>query len=406
MKVVILSNWLDTNGQNARYVRAAERWGDDPEVLKVLAIGKYDPAGVAARFAEAASKVEGPLVIREAHRAVYDVLQFPGDIKWERGNDRMVRALAAEADLIHLNNSPVTYQRLKLTDKPALLHHHGSLFRKDPQYMLGIARRHGMLQAVSTVDLMEPAPELLHWLPTAYDGDMLKAVRKENKRKADGKLRVVSCPTNPVYKSTEALEAAVKALQDEGLPVELVIAADLPWAEALAIKATADVVFDQVMFGYGCNGVEAWGMGLPVIAGGQPWTLAKMREMWGDLPFYEATEQTIVSAIRAMLDKDTRKEYAAKGTAHFARYHAERPALERLAELYRMALLQKHKASDKLEQAVTFVNPRKRSIYHPREMRKLVWEQGSLTTDDLDVVERLRGFERRHPSSGIREVSA
>lgn len=402
---MILSNWLDTNGQNARYVRAAERWGSDPDVLRVMALAKQDIAGVVSRFAAAASKDEElGLVLREAHRAnVY--MDFPGDILWTHQNDRMVRQLAKEADLIHLNNSTVAYHRLRL-DQPSLLHHHGSLLRKSHAWLFAEARRYGMLQAVSTVDLMEYDPQRLHWLPTAYDGDMLRAVRKEQRRKADGLLRIVSCPTNPVYKSTEALKAAVAGLQAEGLPIELVLVEGQRWEYALRTKASADVVFDQVMFGYGCNGVEAMGMGIPLIAGGQPWTLAKMRELWGDLPFYVASETSIADAIRAMLDAKVRREYAAKGKAHFERFHAERPALLRLVELYHMAQEKRVEASPTLPQPVTFVNPKRMKVYHPRGEGLLHWPNGQLVSDDFDVVQRLRAIEAKRPRWGIREVAA
>jgi hypothetical protein len=152
---------------------------------------------------------------------------------------------------------------------------------------------------------------------------------------------VVTCPTNREIKSTDALEAAVRTLQAEGLPVELLVVTGRPWAESLAVKATADIYFDQVGLGYGCNAVEAWGMGIPVIAGADLWTLAQMRKVWntGDLPFYRATADSIVDALREMVEvADLRAEYSVKGLAHVNKYHAEKPALARLAELYGMAI--------------------------------------------------------------------
>jgi hypothetical protein len=264
-----------------------------------------------------------------------------------------------------------------------------------------------MVSAVSTIDLMEPAPDRLHWLPTAYNGAELQAVRKANKRPPDGKLRIVSCPTNPIYKSTSALVAAVARLQREGMNVELILAENMRWEDALKIKATADVVFDQVMFGYGCNGVEAWGMGLPVIAGGQPWTLAKMTELWGELPFYVATEDTIAEAIVAMSSAETRKEYTAKGLAHFKRFHAERPALTRLAELYSMAMNRKITEQEyRLDVPVAFMNPQHRPIFDHRSGKRLAWENGVLATDDPELVHRLKAYEKRRPRWGIKEVVA
>lgn len=338
---MILSAALDTNGQNYRYVTASQKWGTDAGVLKALAVGDYDPASVVGRFQAAADKF-GELRIRSAHRSHHIYQSMPADIEWDNTNQRLVRDLALSADIIHLNNSWRPLQKLKLTrlHKPLLLHHHGSLFRSDPKGMLFRARQWRMIQAVSTVDLMRVAPELLHWLPTAYDVDWLQAFGKEHRDEHDG-IRVISAPTNREFKSTALLEAAVAKLQKDGLNVELVLVEGRPWAECMAIKASADIYFDQVLLGYGCNAVEAWGMGIPVIAGADEWTLTKMREVYGNanLPFYEATTSTIAEAIADLAThKAKRTAYAKRGLAHVRKFHDERPALTRLAELYRMTL--------------------------------------------------------------------
>jgi len=93
---VILSNALDTNGQNARYVSAARKHGEHERIMKALAIGNYDPAGVAERFRLASEKLGG-LELRAAHRttAYFD---FPIDMVWTKTNEREIREIAAEAD--------------------------------------------------------------------------------------------------------------------------------------------------------------------------------------------------------------------------------------------------------------------------------------------------------------------
>ncbi len=355
LRALIVSSALDTNGQNARYGVAAERWGSDPAVLKALIVGLYDPADVAGRYREAAAKSDG-LSIRTAHRSEA-YFEFPHDIRWRQGTHEEVQQLANECDVVHLNNSEVAYRRLSLGKlrKPALLHHHGTLFRDNPAPLLAIAKRFHMVQAVSTVDLMRPAPDLLHWLPTAYDLDALAKIRAEHRREPDGMVRVLSAPTRPDLKSTDALRAAVATLQAEGLPVELEVITKRPWRESLEAKARADIYFDQVAVpkldypgGYGCNAIEAWGMGLPVVAGADEWTLDKMAEVFdgsedyglgGPIPFYVATEDTIADRLRELVeDAELRKSVALAGQRHAQRFHAEKPALVRLAELYGMAI--------------------------------------------------------------------
>src|SRR6476469_9484152 len=150
MEALILSYALDTNGQNARYVRAAEKHGD--AVLNSLAIGKADPGGVVGRLQEAANKGD-VLHIRSAHRATA-YFEFPTDIIWTRRTEQAIRELIMAADVIHLNNSEMAYKHFTIR-KPALLHHHGSLFRNNPERMLDVAKRWRMQQAVSTIDLQK-----------------------------------------------------------------------------------------------------------------------------------------------------------------------------------------------------------------------------------------------------------
>jgi hypothetical protein len=357
LDVLIVSAALDTNGQNARFARAAQRWGSDPDILKALVVGEYDPANVGNRYAAASADAEG-LSIRAAHVSEA-YFEFPVDIRWSRANHPEVQKLADECDVVHLNNSPYPYKKLKLARqrKPALLHHHGSLLRNRGVEMVADARRYAMVEAVSTIDLLRWAPDAT-WQPTAYDLDELAAVREQHRRPDDGLVRIVSCPTNAEYKSTALLEAAVKQLQADGLPVELVLVSGKRWAEALAIKATADIYFDQVAVpaidypgGYGCNAVEAWAMGISVVAGADEWTTARMRSEWNlrgntPLPFYPATQDTIIDALRALVTKgaDYREEWADTGYRHVATHHAEKPALARLAELYGKALAKQQAA--------------------------------------------------------------
>lgn len=417
MNALIVSTALDTNGQNYRYAQAAERWGADPSVLKALIAGIYDPADVAGRFRGAANKLGG-LAIRTAHssEAYFD---FPRDVRWTRSNHRQVQQLADEADIIHLNNSPHAYYKLRQAQrrKPALLHHHGTLFRNNPPPLLRDAARFHMIQAVSTIDLKRPAPDLLHWLPTAYDLDMLAAIGRENRRKPDGLIRVVSAPTNRAIKSTDALEAAVARLKAEGLPVELVIVTGRPWAECLAIKATADIYFDQVGLGYGCNAIEAWGMGIPVVAGADDWTLAAMRSEWNlksnrALPFHVATEATIADAIRELATSaELRASVAARGRKHAEKYHAERPALARLAELYAMAIAEKRAHRDEPYQDVTPLDPgtfttERKTLQLRIASHTVTFVDGTAVVDDPRIAQRVRRLATMHPRYKIREVIA
>lgn len=348
MDVLMVGVALDTNGQKHRFVEAARRWGEDETVTRALIAGDWDGAGIPARLAAASSK-GGKLAIRSAHRATA-YFDFPLDIRWDRTSHAEVQTLADEADVIHLTNEPRAYFQLHQARlrKPAVLHHHGTLFRSQHERLLADGRRLHMVQAVSTLDLKRYAPDELHWLPAPIDVDAMRAIREANRRPDDGRVRIVTCPTNFDLKSTRLLEEAVAQLGRDGLLVDLVVVTGRTWAEALAVKATADIYFDQIAApaigypgGYGCNAIEAWAMGLPVVAGADEWTTAAMRQEIGTdiLPYAEASADTLVDVLRRLVGSATRrKTYAQLGERHVEKFHAEKPALRRLAKLYGMAI--------------------------------------------------------------------
>lgn len=320
MRVLIIASGADPNAEGMRYKAAADRHGG-------------------AQIRAAITSTHG------YKRQPYDVLVT--------GNAGAVRRLWADADLIHLQNRVQAYDRFDDgAGKPAILHHHGHAFRTDPEPLLARARRSGWPQAASTLDLVEIAPDEITWLPTPYDLDALAALRRQHQREPDGVVRIAHAPTFRTLKSTDEVIAAVDALQAEGLPVELDLIEHVTWSECLRRKASADIYVDQLLLGYGCNAIEAWGMGLPVVAGVDPERAAwvnhpipsttrgrMLHEFGGALPFAEASPDSLVDVLRELVTSaELRADWALRGMAHVARFHGQRPALERLLALYERAV--------------------------------------------------------------------
>ena len=156
-------------------------------------------------------------------------------------------------------------------------------------------------------------------------------------------VKVAHAPTQRKIKGTEAFLRAVKRLQDEGHEIELDLIERVSWAECLRRKASADIYYDQTLLGYGNNAIEAWGMGIPVIAGAQERTLAEMRKRFSnELPFYQATEGTIYEALKALVQSaDLRAEYSERGLSHVRRFHDQKVVVEQLKDVYTRALTRK-----------------------------------------------------------------
>jgi predicted SnoaL-like aldol condensation-catalyzing enzyme len=310
--------------------------------MKVLSIHKgQDTGGQGWRMTQAFRRYAPDWTFHSAYAPnVFFYIAYPQDVIWEKDN---VINLWKEADVVHLHNNFATAQIMERatgirhynyrtqSGKKAVVHYHGTAFRTNPKPFLHEQRKRKVLGLVSTLDLWLMAPHDTEWLPAPYDLDWLASLRSSHTGK---KVRVAHAPTDRGWKSTEAFLAAAARIPE--IQVDLI--EGVTWKECLARKAKADVYFDQVKLGYGCNSIEAWGMGIPVIAGGQPDTLSEMERRFGELPFYTATEDSIYDALLAMTDPATRDEYGQLGLRHVQRWHDDAKVVEQLKDVYQRAV--------------------------------------------------------------------
>ena len=119
---------------------------------------------------------------------------------------------------------------------------------------------------VSTPDLLEFVPGG-EWLPQPIDlHQITAAAAAAGDFAAHGRFTVAHAPSNRMIKGTAYLEAAVEKLQDKGLPIELMLIENMPYAQALTHCSRADLVVDQLLVGsYGQFAVEMMALGKPVI---------------------------------------------------------------------------------------------------------------------------------------------
>lgn len=320
MKILNLSLGQDTGGQQMRLARAWQRYFPEDRYISVT-----------------------------SRHTFYEIQHM-----LEKG--QLFNEWWPEADVVHLNNDLMyiaRYRELLRMPKPLVIHHHGTMYRTRPEYHLHALRRYNATAICSTVDLWAIAPDETRWLPQAYETEELMGYRNAAlvDRPDDGILRIAHAPTHRVIKSTKALIQAVNRLRLLGAKVELDIIEGVSNVQCLERKARADVFVDQLLLGYGCNAVEAWGMGIPVIAGVDPErcgpiirqqipadTESRMLEQWGRYPFMEATEETLAAALSRMLKPEVRQQYSAIGTEHFMKHHEAQKVVTTLRGIYLEAL--------------------------------------------------------------------
>lgn len=311
MKVLVLSGGADTGGQGIRIRTAFQRFRPDWEVRSVTAGRNY--------------------------------MDYDEDVFWASNADDILR-LYEKADVVHVRNTFDAHRRFEKKrggrkHKPVVIQHHGSMFRTDHRYLIRQARELRAVQLVSTIDLLKYAPGELEWLPIPHDLDELAGIRAATERDPD-KIVIHHSPTNRKIKDTSLFEKVGDALMDAYPNVECRVVERVSWAENLRLKAEADIVYDQLQLGWGNNALEAWGMGIPVVAGVvDPVARGLMLDvLGGELPIVEADAQTLYTVLEGLVvDAQARATAGARGLAYVRRWHDHEVVVQRLVAAYERA---------------------------------------------------------------------
>lgn len=301
MKLLILSPGQDIAGQGIRIKRAFDKFSD------------WD--------------------VRAMHTSE-TYIKYPRDLRFDQA---VGEELYAAADVVHHNDRLHFYGKLG-GKKPTVLHHHGSLLRDTGAGARAMGKRVGATELVSTVDLLDEAPTA-SWVPAPFDIDWLRD--KYGTRPKRGPLRIGHAPTNRAIKSTDLIMEALRGYAEtDGITPELI--EGVQWVVCLSRKGLCDVYVDQLKLGYGCNTIECWAMGIPVIAGWEdPRDRERFLEQTGetDVPFFEATEANVAEKIGELMDNpQLRKEYGERGRAFAEKFHSEEAVVARLRPIYEATL--------------------------------------------------------------------
>lgn len=292
--------------------------------LNILQLARWDWAGCAYMLARAITE-HTPHKARAVRWKADSTFGFPADIVSPK-KQQLVQ-LWNWADVVHIHDSaPIPHD---FPPKPVVLTMHGSKYRNSPDKFHRLAARRGWLFTVATPDLtsIHGAP----WMPDTRFG-------LPKRRPITGKFTVIHCPSIRANKGTKHVLAAMEGLAD--VPeVEFKLIENMTWSQCVAFKAGIErgVLIDQFEWGYGCNAIEAWRYGLPVIANATGESREAHLKLFRTFPFYEAQPHEIEAAVRALLKPRVYKQYSVRGQKHVERYHAPEAAARRAIYLYRRA---------------------------------------------------------------------
>jgi hypothetical protein len=259
------------------------------------------------------------------------------------------------ADLVHMNSTLAGHHWYdRGQGKPTIIMHHGfhyDHFSQTIHEVVAEAAEIGATQVGSTVNLEllaplgPPGPTSVTWTPTPYNLPTLADMRRTlYQPHPAGLIRVAHAPTDRAVKSTEAFISAMSSLKSRGFPVEMVLIERQTWAETMQTKAkSAEILVDQLNLGYGCNAIEAWALGIPVIGAvnAHPDWRAHMQARFGleesptGLPMLETDENGLEKAIATLvMSEAARFAWATIGRAHVERHHSEVAVVKLLSSIY------------------------------------------------------------------------
>jgi hypothetical protein len=286
--------------------------------LRILQLAQWDWAGCAAMLAQALNE-HTPHIARSVRWKEEGTFDFPTDIV--APSQDTLRKFYEWADVIHIHDSAPIPRNFE--PKPTVITMHGSKYRKSPKKYRNIAANRNWFLTVATPDLtgVHGAP----WMPDTRTG--LPAPIH-----TIGEFTVLHCPSIRANKGTEAVLRARDAL--DGVRFELV--EDVTWQECLRTKAQfkRGVLVDQFEWGYGCNAIEAWAYGMPVISNAIGRNERAFDSLFGYFPFLRATPDSLVEAIKRLRDPITYQQFQGIGIGHYQRYHNPKATAGIACEFY------------------------------------------------------------------------
>ncbi|MHC4686720.1 MAG: glycosyltransferase [Planctomycetota bacterium] len=312
--------------------------------LAVLFVAYQDCSGVAWKMAEA-------LNATRHHRAkvvTYEATYLHYETDYFRPTELELEELVRWADIVHIMD--FIPPNMTVFEKPIVLTYNGTTYRYGHEEDNNRARRYGVAaQMCTTLDLTQFGAQ---WVPVPM-GPLPQAEPYDG-----GIFRVVHAPTKRSRKNTAEI---IQQLGDlEG--VELDVIEGVANSVCLARKQQAHLLVDQFEFGYGVNALEAWSMGLPVIANATGSALKCISdELGSDLPYVSSTVEDLkMTVLRLQRDPQFYARARARGIDYLAQYHDPAKVADRLVGIYTKALLHDELTKEKRAEKTTsrFVDKR------------------------------------------------
>jgi hypothetical protein len=271
-------------------------------------------------------------------------LGWPSDVlyrdEWQRPPNWICNYWKS-ADVIHLHRW-IRKSHWCKSKKGAgwVYHQHGlQLNMRLRQANFDADKRRNALRVVSTLNLMPFVDwNIERWFPRP----IYTFVRKDPK--LDGPLLICHSPTvvsaaHRERKGTDKFISVMEKLQQR-YDVDYEIVSGVLHGEVMVRKARADILFDQLTTYFGTNALEAWALGIPVIAGPNNETHDFFQENLGEVPYARVwDEDSLYAALeRLIVDREYRLRMSDLGWEYVNKYHNPKYCASLAIRAYREAI--------------------------------------------------------------------
>lgn len=289
--------------------------------MNILYLANADYAGVGDKYYRAINTTFGGKHVAQhvayhRHRMQYPIQHFaPKPSKLDK--------LIAWADVVHLFDAWQQFRK-RVRDKPLVVTYNGTYYRNHHKNADRIARRRGIVQLCTTLDLTRYGAL---WMPVPMRDHGIRMRERGDKR-----WRAVHAPSKPSIKGTEEFKRLMRKLPD----VELEIIQGATNAQCIKRKANADIMLNEFVLGYGVNAIESWWIGQVVVSGVEDqWIADKMRQVIGYIPFTRINRRRFLRVMRRLInDEKYYEEMRQKGIQYVNDYHEPSIVARKLLEIY------------------------------------------------------------------------
>lgn len=189
------------------------------------------------------------------------------------------------------------------------------------------------LQLVHGPESLEYVPKA-ELMPIALDTDFWRPIPYKKQEKT---IRIM----HPVWnlskrgdtKGTKVIKKAVETLKKEGLDVDFLFKDDLPHKDMLSYYAKADIVVEQLRFGWhGATAGEAMACEKPVVAYLRP----DLIKYYPDIPIASANCDNLVNELRKLVkNKKLRDSLGKKGREFVIKHYDSKKVALQLVKKYK-----------------------------------------------------------------------